>query len=190
MAAPHPAGVAHAAAHVAATTEPAHVTAAHAADMAAAHDELKVLADAVVAAEKASPNPIAPQGVAAIKLGRSIWTPAEEKTSRELARAWLSWGMPDRCDATARTLAANSALLGKALSYNNPSATDTPPAPATTEATPAEAPPPAEAATGVAAPPAEMAPAPCTARAAISSHALVLKPPTSEASANSAMPSR
>ncbi len=135
----------------------------YSADMAAAHDELKVLADAVVAAEKASPNPIAPQGVAAIKLGRSIWTPAEEKTSRELARAWLSWGMPDRCDATARTLAANSALLGKALSYNNPSATDTPPPPATTEATPAEAPPPAEAATAVAAPPAEMAPAPAPA---------------------------
>jgi hypothetical protein len=110
----------------------------YSADMAAAHAELNVLAGAVVAAEKASPNPIAPQGAAAIKLGRSIWSPAEGKTSRELARAWLSWGMPDRCDSTARTLAANSALLGKALSYNNPSATDTPP-PA------AEAPPPPSA---------------------------------------------
>ncbi len=129
----------------------------YSADMAAAHAELKVLADAVVAAEKASPNPIAPQGVAAIKLGRSIWTPAEEKTSRELARAWLSWGMPDRCDSTARTLAANSALLGKALNYNNPSATDTPPPPATAEAAPTDA------ATAVAAPPAEVAPAPAPA---------------------------
>ena len=99
----------------------------YSADMAAAHVELKVLAGAVEAAEKASPNPIASQGAIAIKLGRSIWAPAELKTRRELARAWLSWGMPDRCDSTARSLAANSALLGKALSYNNPSATETPP---------------------------------------------------------------
>src|SRR5665213_2535684 len=117
----------------------------YSADMAAAHVELKVLAAAVVAAEKASPNPIAPQGAAAIKLGRSIWTPAEEKTSRELARAWLSWGMPDRCDSTARSLAANSALLGKALSYNNPSATESPP-PAAADAAPATASPAPEAA--------------------------------------------
>ena len=116
----------------------------YSADMAAAHVELKVLAGAVVAAEKASPNPIAPQGAAAIKLGRSIWSPAEGKTSRELARAWLSWGMPDRCDSTARTLAANSALLGKALSYNNPSATDTPPPPMAAEAAPSPAAPMAE----------------------------------------------
>lgn len=117
----------------------------YSADMAAAHVELKVLAGAVVAAEKASPSPIAPQGAAAIKLGRSIWTPAEEKTSRELARAWLSWGMPDRCDSTARSLAANSALLGKALSYNNPSATESPP-PAAADAAPATANPKPETA--------------------------------------------
>jgi hypothetical protein len=87
-------------------------------DMAAARDELKVLAGAVEAAEKASPTPIAPQGVDAIRLGRSIWSPAEAKTSRELARAWLSWALPDRCDSTARDLAAKSALLGQALRYN------------------------------------------------------------------------
>ena len=114
----------------------------YSADMAAAHVELKVLAGAVEAAEKASPSPIAPQGAAAIKLGRSIWTPAEEKTSRELARAWLSWGMPDRCDSTARSLAANSALLGKALSYNNPSATEAPPAAAADAAPPTASPAP------------------------------------------------
>ncbi|MGI9170589.1 MAG: hypothetical protein ACR2FH_10535 [Caulobacteraceae bacterium] len=104
----------------------------YAADMAAARDELKTLAQAVEAAEKASPSPIAPQGAAAIKLGRSIWTPAEEKTRRELARAWLSWGLPDRCDSTARTLAARSALLGQALNYNNaaPPPADAPGSPA------------------------------------------------------------
>jgi hypothetical protein len=90
----------------------------YASDMAAAHVELKVLADAVVAAEKASPSPIAQQGAESVKLGRSIWAPAESKTSRELARAWLSWALPDRCDSTARSLASKSALLGQALRYN------------------------------------------------------------------------
>jgi hypothetical protein len=92
----------------------------YASDMAAARDELKVLADGVTAAEKASPTPIAPQGAEAVKLGRSIWAPAEAKTSRELARAWLSWALPDQCDTTARTLASKSALLGQALKYNTP----------------------------------------------------------------------
>jgi hypothetical protein len=65
------------------------------------------------------------------------------KTRRELARAWLTWGLPDRCDSNARQLAAKSALLGKALSYNNPSATDAPAPPAPTPDTaPATAPAP------------------------------------------------
>ena len=87
-------------------------------DMAAARDELKVLSGGVEAAEKASPAPISEQGAAAVKQGRSIWHPAEGKTKRELARAWLSWGLPDRCDSTARDLTSRSALLGQALRYN------------------------------------------------------------------------
>lgn len=106
----------------------------YARDMAAARVELKVLGHAVQAAEQASPASIAPQGVEALNKGRSIWHPAEAKTRRELARAWLSWALPDRCDANARQLSSKSALLGKALNYNNPSATDAappePPAPA------------------------------------------------------------
>jgi hypothetical protein len=126
----------------------------YASDMAAAHKELQVLADAVTAAEKASPSPIAPQGGEAIKQGRSVWAPAEAKTNRELARAWLSWALPDRCDTTARTLASKSALLGQALKYNTP--------PPEAEAT---APPPASDATG--APPAEATQtAPTTSEAA------------------------
>lgn len=116
----------------------------YSADMAAARDELKVLAGAVEAAEKASPSPIAPQGAIAIKLGRSIWAPAELKTRRELARAWLSWAMPDRCDSTARALASNSALLGKALNYNNAPQLAPPSAPASAAApVPESAPEPA-----------------------------------------------
>jgi hypothetical protein len=103
-------------------------------DIAAAREELKVLAGAVEAAEKASAQVISTRGIQVVKMGRSIWTPAEEKTHRELARAWLSWALPDRCDSNARELAAKSALLGKVLKYNTTSATDAAP--------PEEAPPP------------------------------------------------
>jgi hypothetical protein len=96
----------------------------YASDMAAARDELKVLAGAVEGAEKASAQVISPRGEQAVKVGRAIWSPAEEKTRRELARAWLSWALPDRCDANARELATKSALLGKVLKYNTTSATD------------------------------------------------------------------
>ena len=90
----------------------------YASDIAAARVELKVLANAVESAEKASPSPIQAQGAEAIKTGRAIWAPAEAKSERELARAWLTWGLPDRCDSNARQLAASSALLGQALKYN------------------------------------------------------------------------
>jgi hypothetical protein len=90
----------------------------YAADMAAARQELKVLADAVAAAQKASASPLAQEGEQATALGRSIWAPAEAHSSRELARAWLSWALPDRCATNARDLSARSALLGKALKEN------------------------------------------------------------------------
>jgi hypothetical protein len=130
----------------------------YSADMAAAHDELKVLAGAVTAAEKASPSSISQQGAAAVKLGRSIWSPAEDKTRRELARAWLSWAMPDRCDTTARTLTAKSALLGQALRYNNASTPDSAPAATPSDAVAAPAPEP----TPVAQTPPDAGPAPTT----------------------------
>jgi hypothetical protein len=113
----------------------------YAADIAAARIELTVIAGAIEAAEKASPQPIAPQGAQAIRLGQSIWRPAESKTRRELARAWLSWGMPDRCDSNARTLTAKARVLGKALTYNTAPASDTPPpAPESGAAPPAPGP--------------------------------------------------
>src|SRR5581483_5310853 len=87
-------------------------------DMAAARKELKMIGEAVTLAEKASPQAIAPQGAAALRQGRSIWSIVETKTPRELARAWLTWGLPDRCDSVPRQLAAKSLLLGKALRYN------------------------------------------------------------------------
>lgn len=100
----------------------------YAADIAAARDELKILSGAIESAERASPQVIAPRGVEAVKLGRSIWGPAESRTRRELARAWMSWALPDRCDANARELTAKSQLLGRVLKYNAPSAVDGSPA--------------------------------------------------------------
>lgn len=104
----------------------------YAGDMAAAAAERKVLAAAVEAAERASPQVISTRGAAAVMLGRSIWAPAETHTKRELARAWLSWALPDACDSNARSLKARSDLLGQALKYNVPSATSSPRAPVTT----------------------------------------------------------
>ncbi|HVM98958.1 MAG TPA: hypothetical protein VMT68_02000 [Caulobacteraceae bacterium] len=97
------------------------------ADMAAAHDELKMIAGSVTDAEKASPRPISERGLAAIKQGRAIWSVAESKTRRELARAWMLWALPDRCDSNAKELTQRSLLFGRALNYNTASA----PTPAT-----------------------------------------------------------
>jgi hypothetical protein len=108
-------------------------------DIAAGRDELKVLAGAVEGAEKASAEVIAPRGEQAVKLGRAIWAPAEGRTRRELARAWLSWALPDRCDSNARELTTKSALLGKVLKYNSTSAID---AASTPDAAPTSTPPP------------------------------------------------
>jgi hypothetical protein len=87
-------------------------------DMAAAHIELKMIGGAVTDAEKASPRPIAQRGVAAMRQGESIWSLAEAKPERELARAWMLWALPDACDANARQLATKSLVLGGALTYN------------------------------------------------------------------------
>ena len=87
-------------------------------DMAAYRVELKLIGDSVTAAEKASPTPISDRGAAALTDGRHIWQVAEGKQRRELARAWMMWALPDRCDSNARELAQRSALFGKALNYN------------------------------------------------------------------------
>ena len=94
-------------------TEPYHT------DMAAAKLELKVIGDSVTDAEKASPTPIADRGVASMNDGRHIWSVAEAKPRRELARAWMMWALPDACDGNARELAQRSVLMGATLRYNH-----------------------------------------------------------------------
>ncbi len=74
------------------------------ADVAAARQALERFALAMGAAERAAPQPIATRGAAAIRQGRNIWAVAKQGTRRQLARAWLYWGVPDRCDEVARDL--------------------------------------------------------------------------------------
>jgi hypothetical protein len=120
-------------------------------DMAAYRVELKLIGDSVTGAEKASPTPIADRGVTSMNDGRHIWSMVETKERRELARAWMMWALPDRCDSNARELAQRSALFGKALNYNQGAgAAQLPPAPAPAAPAPdapapgaAAAPPPA-----------------------------------------------
>ena len=123
-------------------------------DMAAYRVELKVIGDSVTSAEKASPTPIADRGVASMNDGRHIWSVAEGKERRELARAWMMWALPDRCDGNARELAQRSSLLGKALNYNGGAAPQDAPAPPPAAPDAAAAPPPAENPPPASAPPA------------------------------------
>jgi len=111
----------------------------YAKDVAEERIALKRFAAAMEAAERASPRPIGPSGVAAIQQGRSMWDLAKQQPPRQLAHAWLLWGSPDRCEATAKTLKARATLLGQAMAIGAPSVDAPSPAP-----TPAvDAPPPA-----------------------------------------------
>jgi hypothetical protein len=106
---------------------------------------------AIEAAEKASPTPIAPQGAAAIKRGRGVWTGATTVPKAQLAQFWMSWSPPAKCEETAKALEARANLFGQALTANAAAppaqavAAPPPPEPANVplaEATPAEAPAP------------------------------------------------
>ena len=109
-------------------------------DIVDEHKALKRFAAAMEAAERASPQPIAEHGVAAINLGRSIWDPAKAQPRRQLAHAWLMWGLPNRCESTAKTLKARATLLGQAMAIGapkveapeHPAAPPAPPPPAAT----------------------------------------------------------
>ena len=114
-------------------------------------DSLALFRRAIEAAEKASPTPIAPQGAAAIKRGRGVWTGATTVPKAQLAQFWMSWSPPAKCEETAKALEARANLFGQALTANAAAppaqavAAPPPPEPANVplaEATPAEAPAP------------------------------------------------
>lgn len=107
----------------------------YSADVAAAREALIRFGKAMEAAERASARPIAERGALAIQKGRALWARAETQPRRQLARAWLYWGVPDQCDATAQALYQRSILAAPALAYNT--------TPAPTGAAPTPAAPPA-----------------------------------------------
>ncbi len=123
---------------------PVKETTPYAEDIVDEHKALKRFALAMEAAERASPQPIADQGVRAMNLGRSIWDPAKQQPRRQLAHAWLMWGLPNRCESTAKTLKTRATLLGQALAVgapkvDGPEHTEAPPPPPAA-ATPPNAP--------------------------------------------------
>ncbi|MFO1015499.1 MAG: hypothetical protein U1E50_17240 [Caulobacteraceae bacterium] len=102
----------------------------YSADVAAAREAVIRFGKAMEAAEKASARPIAERGAQSIQRGRGIWARAETQPRRQLARAWLYWGVPDACDATAQALYQRSILAAPALAYNTQAAPAAAPAPA------------------------------------------------------------
>ena len=98
-------------------------------DMAEARKAEKRFAQAMEAAEKASPQPIAQHGAESVEKGRSIWAIARLKSRRNLVDAWLFWGVPNRCETTSKALKTRATLLGQAMAVSAP-AVDAAPKPA------------------------------------------------------------
>ena|SRR5579871_1270999 len=78
----------------------------YATDVAAEHKAATRFAEAMAAAEKINPS-LHDQGQADVATGRSIWSQAETLPERKLADAWLFWGIPVRCETTAKRLKAH-----------------------------------------------------------------------------------
>ncbi|HKT52882.1 MAG TPA: hypothetical protein VJP88_00405, partial [Caulobacteraceae bacterium] len=85
----------------------------YASDVAEEHKALERFSQAMKAAEKANPS-LAPTGAADVAKGRGIWSVAETQPSRKLADAWLFWGVPIRCETTAKTLHAHPTEISQA----------------------------------------------------------------------------
>ncbi|CAN7219917.1 hypothetical protein LJR219_000746 [Phenylobacterium sp. LjRoot219] len=73
---------------------------------------------ALVAAEKASLQPINAAGAAAVNRGRAVWMAGPQVSKARLAQEWMSWSLPARCPAVAATLEKRSTLLGASLKVN------------------------------------------------------------------------
>lgn len=125
-----------------------------------ARKDLVAYRSAIVAAEKASPRPIAEYGAAAIKKGRSVWTGADQIDKARLAQVWMSWSPPGDCDTRAKALETKSNLFGQALNYNVKKGEAPVAAPALPTPEPEAAPLAAEAEAPTLAAPVEEAPAP------------------------------
>ena len=103
---------------------------------------MKLFAQAMEAAERASLQPINVVGAAAVQKGRGTWAAAANLPTRTVAQQWMGWTLPALCPSTAATLETRAKLFGTAFNANAepppeavPSSTETPPPP------PAELPP-------------------------------------------------
>lgn len=90
----------------------------YAAQRAAGRQDMKLFGDAMLAAEKANPQPIHERGVAAAARGRGMWTPAQFADKKLAAYSWMNWGLPERCEKVATRLKAHAALAAPALQAN------------------------------------------------------------------------
>jgi hypothetical protein len=96
---------------------------------------LALYAQALSAAEKASPTAIHQKGVDAEVLGYKIWGPTRNKAPVWRMVDWGNWEVPPRCEKAAKRLYDSASLLGVALK----SETETPDAqPAADAAPPSE----------------------------------------------------
>ncbi len=73
---------------------------------------------AITAAERASPRTIGAEGAIALRRGRAVWSGAAQATTAQVAREWMGWTPPARCNEVAKTLAVRSTVLGQALNAN------------------------------------------------------------------------
>ena len=80
--------------------------------------QLKQFQAALTAAEKASLKPINVLGAKAVTKGAEVWRVTPDVTPARLAQEWMSWALPARCEATAKTLKANATLMGGAFKVN------------------------------------------------------------------------
>jgi hypothetical protein len=120
-----------------------------------ARKDLATFREAIIATEKASPRPISTYGATAMRAGRAVWTGADRATPAQLAREWMGWTPPAKCEQTAKALSVKSTVLGQALVFNAPSTPEPSAVPPAPEPVAAPAPPPAAPApTPVRAPPA------------------------------------
>lgn len=80
--------------------------------------QLTALQGAMTAAEKASLKPINTLGAEAVRKGRAIWNAPPETPKARLAQEWMSWTLPARCEATAKTLEERAKLMGATFQVN------------------------------------------------------------------------
>lgn len=80
--------------------------------------QLVTLQGSMTAAEKASLKPINVLGADAVRKGRSIWNAPSDTPKARIAQEWMSWTLPARCEATAKTLEARAKLMGATFQVN------------------------------------------------------------------------